>query len=110
MLPKVRAGGSRNGQVAALNITNERVYQDSPLMSIDRPTFAAAHLPLRKRSGSEEIIAFDENITKIIKSRRFPISSVFRAQRSLAFVKKMNKFVLTLISVSTSKNHARSFI
>jgi len=69
MLPKVRAGGSGNGQVAPLNITNERVYQDSPLMSIDRPTFAAAHLPLRKRSCPEEIIVFNENITKIIKSR-----------------------------------------
>lgn len=68
IVPKVRAGGGRNGQVAPLNITNERAYRDSPLMSIDRPTFAAALLP-EKAFRSEEIIAFDENTTKIIKSR-----------------------------------------
>jgi len=68
MLSKVRASGGRNGQVAPLNITNERAYRDSPLMSIDRPTFAAALLP-EKAVRPGDIIAFDENTTKIIKSR-----------------------------------------
>jgi len=55
MLPKVRAGDGRNGQVTPLNITNERAYRDSPLMSIDRSTFAEALL-FEKAFRSREII------------------------------------------------------
>jgi len=80
MLSKVRAGGGRNGQVAPLNITNERAYRDSPLMSIDRPTFATALLP-EKAVRPRDIIVFDENTTKIIKSRA-AASHLFRLPRA----------------------------
>lgn len=89
MLLEVRAGGRRNGQVALLNITNERAYRDSPLMSIDRTTSTERRLFPRK-ALPREIITVDENTTKIMESSvaLCPIT----ARRPSGFIKKMNEF------------------